>query len=353
MKFPLDCKESFESSFIFWLTRYVKFKLSSLSNKELRDPKALASVNFALSREIKNIEQLDGLVKSARNAGLTGINTYFNPLKKIYETMKFYELSSLKQIDEELLSEILASTTGGLSDASKKNYRISVINFFAFLDKQNEEDGKAHVFDINLKNWGGVSGNKGQKLPEFMGEEEVKKFLDAIEESDFKQNSNRNKLIIKVIIFTGIRVSEALNLKRKDITEDGDLFIIRIRGKGNKYRIVMIKRHLIEDHLNAIAINYINKEGYLFINKKGTRLTQAYVSRIVEQILFKAGIRKEKNGAHMLRHTFATMLYKKQKDLVLVQEALGHASLNTSRIYTHFDSDKLKLAAKVAEDLAN
>ncbi|WP_103633772.1 tyrosine-type recombinase/integrase [Campylobacter concisus] len=353
MKFPLDCKDSFDSSFIFWLTRYVKFKLSSLSNKELRDPKALASVNFALSREIKNIEQLDGLVKSARNAGLTGINTYFNPLKKIYETMKFYELSSLKQIDEELLSEILASTTGGLSDASKKNYRISVINFFAFLDKQNEEDGKAHVFDINLKNWGGVSGNKGQKLPEFMGEEEVKKFLEAIEESDFKQNSNRNKLIIKTIIFTGIRVSEALNLKKKDITEDGDLFIIRIRGKGNKYRIVMIKRHLIEDHLNAIAINYINKEGYLFINKKGTRLTQAYVSRIVEQILFKAGIRKEKNGAHMLRHTFATMLYKKQKDLVLVQEALGHASLNTSRIYTHFDSDKLKLAAKVAEDLAN
>lgn len=353
MKYPLDCKDSFESSFIFWLTRYVKFKLSSLSNKELRDPKALASVNFALSREIKNIEQLDGLVKSARNAGLTGINTYFNPLKKIYETMKFYELSSLKQIDEELLSEILASTTGGLSDASKKNYRISVINFFAFLDKQNEEDDKAHVFDINLKNWGGISGNKGQKLPEFMGEEEVKKFLDAIEQSDFKQNSNRNKLIIKVIIFTGIRVSEALNLKRKDITEDGDLFIIRIRGKGNKYRIVMIKRHLIEDHLNAIAINYINKEGYLFINKKGTRLTQAYVSRIVEQILFKAGIRKEKNGAHMLRHTFATMLYKKQKDLVLVQEALGHASLNTSRIYTHFDSDKLKLAAKVAEDLAN
>ncbi|WP_298086365.1 tyrosine-type recombinase/integrase, partial [uncultured Campylobacter sp.] len=156
----------------------------------------------------------------------------------------------------------------------------------------------------------------------------------------------------KIIIFTGIRVSEALNLKRKDIAEDGELYVIRIRGKGNKYRVVMIKRRLIEAHLDTIAINYINKEGYLFINKKGTRLTQAYVSRIVEQILFKAGIRKEKNGAHMLRHTFATMLYKKQKDLVLVQEALGHASLNTSRIYTHFDSEKLKLAAQVAEELS-
>ncbi|AQW84386.1 tyrosine-type recombinase/integrase [Campylobacter pinnipediorum] len=352
MKYKLDNKENFELSLLFWLTRYVKYKLSSLSNKELREPKMLASVNYNLNKEINNIEKLDGLVKMARNAGLTGINTYFNPLKKLYETLCFYGLESLKQIDEELLSEILASITGGLSDASKKNYRISVINFFAFLDKQNEEDGKSHIFDIELKNWGGITGSKGQKLPEFMSEDELKKFLTAIDEADFKSNENRNKLIIKLIIFTGIRVSEALNLKRKDITEDDDLYTIRIRGKGNKYRIVMIKRHLIENFLDAIAINYINKEGYLFVNKKGTRLTQAYVSRIVEQILFQAGIRKEKNGAHMLRHTFATMLYKKQKDIVLVQEALGHASLNTSRIYTHFDNNKLRLAAQVAQDLS-
>ena len=352
MKYALDSKGSFEKSMLFWLIRYVKFKLSSLSNKELREPAALASVNSALNREIKTINELDGLVKTARNAGLTGINTYFNPLKKIYEALCFYELDSLKRIDEELLSEVLASVTGGLSDASKKNYRISVINFFSFLDKQNEEDGKSHVFDVNLKHWGGISGSKGQKLPEFMSEEEVKKFLNAIDTADFKVNTNRNRLIIKIIVFTGIRVSEALNLKRKDISEDGELYVIRIRGKGNKYRIVMIKRALIEDLLDTIAINYINKEGYLFINKKGTRLTQAYVSRIVEQILFRAGIRKEKNGAHMLRHTFATLLYKKQKDLVLVQEALGHASLNTSRIYTHFDNDKLKLAAQVAQDLS-
>ncbi|MFC2586822.1 MAG: tyrosine-type recombinase/integrase [Campylobacter sp.] len=351
MKYRLDCKSSFEKSMLFWLARYVKFKLSSLSNKELRVPQALNTVNLSLNKELKNIDELDGLVKSARNAGLTGINTYFNPLKKIYEALCFYELDSLKRIDEELISEILASVTGGLSDASKKNYRISAINFFSFLDKQNEEDGKAHVFDIELKNWGGVAGNRGQKLPEFMSEDEVKKFLTAIDEADFKANTNRNKLIVKIIVFTGIRVSEALNLKRKDITEEGDLYIIRIRGKGNKYRIVMIKRALIESMLDAIAINYINKEGYLFINKKGTRLTQAYVSRVVEQILFRAGIRKEKNGAHMLRHTFATLLYKKQKDLVLVQEALGHASLNTSRIYTHFDNEKLKLAAQVAQDL--
>ncbi|AJD06266.1 integrase/recombinase [Campylobacter lari] len=351
MKYPLDCEENFEKSFLFWLCRYVKFKLNSLSNKELKDPQALAVVNLALSKGVKNIQELDAYVKKARNAGLSGVNTYFNPLKKLYEYLLFYKLYSLKQIDEELLVEILASISASLSDASKKNYRIAVINFFAFLDKQNEEDQKAHIFDINLKNWAGVSGSKGVKLPEYMSEDEVSKFLDAIDNTDFKSNTIRNRLIIKIIIFTGIRVSEAINIKLKDISEENDLYIIRIRAKGNKYRVVMIKKELIEHLLKDVRVNYLSCDGLLFVNRNGKALTQAYISRIVEQILFKAGIRKQKNGAHMLRHTFATLLYKKQKDLVLVQEALGHASLNTSRIYTHFDNEKLKLAAEVAKKL--
>ncbi|EJT1892402.1 tyrosine-type recombinase/integrase [Campylobacter jejuni] len=353
MKYPLDCEENFEKSFLFWLAKYVKFKLNSLSNKELKNPQALAEVNFALAKGVKNIEELDALAKKARNAGLSGVNTYFNPLKKVFEYLNFYKLYSLKQIDEELIVEVLASITGALSDASKKNYRIAVINFFDFLDKQNEEDEKAHIFDINLKNWVGIAGSKGVKLPEFMSEEELKKFLDAIENADFRNNTIRNKLIIKIIIFTGIRVSEAINIKMGDISEENDLYIIRIRAKGNKYRVVMIKKELIYDLLKNVSINYMSKDALLFVNKKGTPLTQSYVSRIVEQLLFRAGIRKQKNGAHMLRHTFATLLYKKQKDLVLVQEALGHASLNTSRIYTHFDNDKLKLAAQVAKELSD
>lgn len=70
------------------------------------------------------------------------------------------------------------------------------------------------------------------------------KFLDAIENADFRNNTVRNKLIIKIIIFTGIRVSEAINIKMGDISEENDLYIIRIRAKGNKYRVVMIKKNL-------------------------------------------------------------------------------------------------------------
>jgi len=352
VKYKLDYRANFADSLLFWLTKYLKFKLTTLSNKELRDSKTLNSVILKLNSKIKTPEDLDVLIKTARNIGIKGINTYFNPLKKIYEVLLSYDFKSLKEIDEEVISEVLAVCTGSLSDASKKNYRIAAINFFKFIDKQNENNGSSHNFGIELKRWGGVTGKSGNKLPEFMSEDETRRFLEAIENADFKGNTHRNRLIIKIIIFTGIRVSEAINLRFKDISEDGDLYVLRIRGKGNKYRIVMIKSHLIKNHLENLPTNYANSDGWLFINHKGMPLTQAYVSRIVEKILMQAGIRKEKNGAHMLRHTFATLLYRKQKDLVLVQESLGHASLNTTRIYTHFDSDRLKLAAQIADGLS-
>lgn len=351
MKYPLDCEESFNASLLFWLCRFTKHKLNSLSNKELKDPPALSRITFALTRGVSTLEELDVLVKKARNIGLTGINTYFNPLKKMAEMFSYHKLYSLKQIDEELVSDFLASATGGLSDATKKNYRIAIISFFGYLDKQNEEEEKSHVFDIQLTNWQGIGGSRGEKLPEFMNEDELERFLEAIESATFKNNGDRNRLIIKLIAYTGIRVSEALSIRQKDITQEGDCFLIRIRGKGNKYRVVMIKQHLIRPLLSNVLANSTCKDGLVFCNRSGEKMTQAYISRIVEQILFQAGIRKEKNGAHMLRHTFATLLYRKRKDIILVQEALGHASLNTSRIYTHFDSERLKEAANVAENI--
>ena len=351
MKYKLDFKDNFSESFLFWIRKFVKFKFSSLSNKEVKNPQTFAKINLLLENDM-NQDELKKITKNARNIGLTGINTYIQPLLKFYNAVVKYNLKSISQIDEELVSEILAVITGGLSDATKKNYRVVMINFFGFLDSQNEENGKSHNFGVTLKNWGGISGQKGVKLPEFLSEDELKIFLEAVEKADFGKNTNRNMLAVKIIIYTGIRVGEAINLKFKDISEENGIYILRIRGKGNKYRVVMIKKHLIEKHIEALSINYLNEDGYLLVNAKGKPLTQAYISRIIEKILISAGIRKEKNGAHMLRHTFATMLYKKQKDLVLVQEALGHASLDTSRIYTHFDSQKLRLAAKVAEEFA-
>ncbi len=349
MKYPLDFKEDFCRTLQFWIERYIRYKLTSLSNRQVKDQQKLTYVIKKLSLGCSDIDELSRLAKEARNAGLIGINTYYKPLEKLYHFLCSYGLASMKEIDEELIIDFLTSTTGGLSDATKKNYRVAMINFFKYIDKNNED---AHLFNIELKNWAGLRGKAGMKLPVYMSEDEIARFLESIENYPFRSDvAARNRAIIKIILYTGIRVSEAINLKLKDIEDQGDVYLLRIVGKGNKIRVVMIKSDKIRRDLEEWMARHRCEDELLFCNNRGKALTQAYISRMVEKILLHCGIRKEKNGAHMLRHTFATLLYNKSKDLVLVQEALGHASLDTSRIYTHFDKDRLKKAASIMDDI--
>ena len=343
MRYDLDFTNSFDRTLLFWIERFIRNKLTTLSNRQVNDKQKLAAIIQSLVKGTKSIDELSIIVKEARNIGLAGINTYFNPLFKLYNFILNLGLASMKEIDEELLSDFLASETSALSDASKKNHRIALLALFSYIDKQNEnEDGTSYLFKIELKNWGGLSGKSGTKLPSFMNKVEIDKFLNAIDTFEFTENiAYRNRLILKIIIYTGVRVSEILNLKMKDIFKEENVYLLQIKGKGNKPRVVMIKSSIIENDLKHWLDIRVCNSDLLVCNQKGERLTQAYVSRIVENILISAGIRKEKNGAHMLRHTFATLLYAKHHDLILVQEALGHADINTSRIYTHFDKDRL------------
>ena len=111
----------------------------------------------------------------------------------------------------------------------------------------------------------------------------------------------------------------------------------------------MIKVNIIAKDLKEWNDIKAHNNTLLLCNQKGNVLSQAYISSIVEKILLSVGIRKEKNGAHMLRHSFATLLYQKHHDLILVQEALGHADINTSRIYTHFDKERLKATTNLMD----
>jgi integrase/recombinase XerD len=340
MKYLIDCESSAQKSLLFWIGRFIKYKVTTLSNRQVIDKDTLAKLMQNLTLHVSDIEQLKTVVKEIRNIGINGIHIYFIPIAKLYKYILNYGAKSLKEIDEEFLSEFLAIETSTLSDATKKNYRIALLSFFGYLDKQNDEK---YSFLIELKNWGGLGGKSGDKLPSYMRKNEVLRFIKAIDEFPFKtQILSRNRLIIKTILYTGIRVGEALAINIKDIFTEGEFFMIQVRGKGNKPRVVMLKRSIIERDLNDWLGVRKCENALLFCNKFGKKLTQAYISRIVEKILISVGIKKEKNGAHMLRHTFATMLYQKNHDLILVQESLGHADINTSRIYTHFDKEKLK-----------
>lgn len=355
MRYPVDYLKDFDKNLLFWLKCFIYSKINSLSNYQVKNKEQILKILAKFHGNFDSIESLQIACKECRNIGLIGINTYILPLSKLYTYLTQIGLKSLKNVDEELLKEFLTIYTSALSDATKKNYRMALLNFFGFIDKQNEDtQGTSYNFRITLKNWGGLRGKSGQKLPSFMNEDEVHRFITGINNFTFRHRDlgARNRLILKIIIYTGIRVGEALGLKLKDIMQDGEFYLVQVRGKGNKPRVVMLKAKNIHADLmlwKCTRDTMEVEEDLLFCNHKGTKLTQAYVSRIVEKVLLANGIRKEKNGAHMLRHSFATLLYQKSQDLVLVQEALGHASLDTSRIYTHFDKQKLKNTTEIMD----
>ncbi|NHA85496.1 integrase [Helicobacter pylori] len=354
MKHPLEELKDPVENLLLWIGRFLRYKCTSLSNSQVKDQNKVFECLNELN-QVRSSSQLEKICKKARNAGLLGINTYALPLLKFYEYAQKLSLKSLKNIDEVMLAEFLSIYTGGLSLATKKNYRIALLGLFSYIDKQNQDENeKSYIYNITLKNISGVNQSAGNKLPTHLNNEELEKFLEGIDKIEMSAKVRaRNRLLIKIIVFTGMRSNEALQLKIKDFTLENGCYTILIKGKGDKYRAVMLKAFHIESLLKEWLTErelYPVKNDLLFCNQKGSALTQAYLYKQVERIINFAGLRREKNGAHMLRHSFATLLYQKRHDLILVQEALGHASLNTSRIYTHFDKQRLEEAASIWEE---
>ncbi len=354
MKHPLEELKDPIENLLLWIGRFLRYKCTSLSNSQVKDQNKVFECLNELNQAC-NLERLEKVCKKARSAGLLGINTYALPLLKFYEYAQKLSLKSLKNIDEVMLAEFLSIYTGGLSLATKKNYRIALLGLFSYIDKQNQDENeKSYIYNITLKNISGANQSAGNKLPTHLNSEELEKFLESIDKIEMSAKVRaRNRLLIKIIVFTGMRSNEALQLKIKDFTLENGCYTILIKGKGDKYRAVMLKAFHIESLLKEWLIErelYPIKNDLLFCNQKGSALTQAYLYKQVERIINFAGLRREKNGAHMLRHSFATLLYQKRHDLILVQEALGHASLNTSRIYTHFDKQRLEEAASIWEE---
>ena len=152
---------------------------------------------------------------------------------------------------------------------------------------------------------------------------------------------------------TGIRVSELVNIKVKDINMSERT--IRILGKGNKERIVVFGHNTLEcleEYLNK-GYKELNKKNseYLFLNKDGSKISDRFIRDIIDDIIFKASINMHVSP-HMLRHTFATEMLNNGADLVNVKDLLGHSSLNTTSIYTHVSADMLKEVYKKAHPSA-
>ncbi len=183
----------------------------------------------------------------------------------------------------------------------------------------------------------------GRKLPEVLSLEEIDRLVQAIDLS--KPEGHRNKAIIETLYGCGLRVSELINLRLTDLFEKEEF--IRVRGKGNKERLVPLGRiaqreiNYYRQHYRNHAAIHPSAQNILFINRRGKGLTRVMIFTLVKELAHTAGLKK-KISPHTFRHSFATHLVEGGADLRAVQEMLGHESILTTEIYTHLDQSFLR-----------
>ena len=274
-----------------------------------------------------------------RSLSANTLEAYLHDLEKFLQFMDYKKIHIMpEKVDHELLQEFIGWINQlGMTARTQARVLSGMKAFFKYLLMENLIDDDPTAL---------IEGPKiGQKLPDFLTVEEINTIFDAIDRS--KHEGERNKAMLETLYSCGLRVSELINLRLSHTFLD--IGFVKVTGKGNKERIVpmgtsaikQIKIYL-ESYRNHITIQP-NHEDYIFLNRRGKKLSRVYVFMIIKDLLLKTGLRKT-ISPHTFRHSFATHLIEGGADLRAVQEMLGHSSITTTEIYTHLDRDYLRSA---------
>lgn len=197
-----------------------------------------------------------------------------------------------------------------------------------------------------------ISPKAGKRLPVFVKEDETGKLLKTLSASTEDWRSLNARMLILLFYSTGMRLSELINLRERQI--DGNRGQVKVLGKGNKERIIPLNGSLIteiQEYCRLKRKDFEAPDDYLLVTEKGRKLYPKYAYLLVKESLGQAGT-LDKKSPHVLRHTFATHLMNHGADLNAVKELLGHSSLASTQIYTHNTIEKLKKAHKSAHPKA-
>lgn len=244
----------------------------------------------------------------------------------------------------------------GYSERTIETYQDCIKRFIEFsgkkIDKISKEDALNFLYDLKEN---GKSGNtlhvyhmairflmedilrknirlnikyskRPEKLPLVLFKEECKQLFSAI-------SNSKHKLMIQLLYGAGLRASELINLKIKELDLDKNYGFVR-NGKGNKDRIFIIPESLKSRIINLIADEKLNSENYLFTSNRNSNYNIRSLQEIIKKSCKKAGIKK-KVHPHTLRHSFATHLIEQGNSISEVQALLGHKSPETTMVYLH------------------
>lgn len=285
---------------------------------------------------IKGFKSFLALEKSL---SANSIEAYLHDVEKFYQFLEYkkYALSP-KEIELKQLQEFLKWVTElGMTARSQARMISGIKAFYKYLLLENvlNADPTALLEAPKL----------GRKLPETLSLEDINKIIDGIDLST--SEGVRNKAMLETLYSCGLRVSELVNLKMSNLfLKDG---FVKVTGKGDKERLAPIGsvavKHITvyKDEVRCHIPIKKDQEDFLFLNRRGAKLTRVMVFTIIKRLAEKTGLKKH-ISPHTFRHSFATHLIEGGADLRAVQEMLGHESITTTEIYTHLDRDYLRQA---------
>jgi integrase/recombinase XerC len=271
-----------------------------------------------------------------KNYSVNTITSYKKDLESFGEFIsKEYQTPSIDQVNYPLIRNwIVSLVDSGISNRSI-NRKISSLNsYYKFLQKID-------VIGTNpLAKHKALKTNKKVQIP--FSEQEMNVVLNELAlETDFE--GLRNKLIVELFYATGIRRIELIQIKLNDI--DLHNKTLKVLGKRNKERYIPLISTVIETFniymIERNSLNLIIDKNYLFLTKKGLKIYETLVYRIINDYFSKASS-KVKRSPHILRHSFATHLLNQGANLNAVKELLGHTSLAATQVYTHNSISELK-----------
>lgn len=283
------------------------------------------------------IKDFVSFLKIERGLAENSVLAYQNDVKKLQD---FSESSKLEVQDitfDHLKNFVKELYDLGLSARSQSRIISGIKQFFNYLVLENEiATDPSELIDMP---------KIGQKLPEVLSIDEIDALIDAIDLS--KNEGHRNKAILETLYSCGLRVTELVNLKFEELFFDEGF--IRVIGKGNKQRLVPVSESVekeIQIYRTTVRVHQTiqpGNESYVFLNRRGAKLTRVMIFTIIKDLSEKIGLQKN-ISPHTFRHSFATHLLEGGANLRAIQEMLGHESITTTEIYTHLDQQFLKEA---------
>jgi integrase/recombinase XerD len=279
-------------------------------NRTFKKIYKLSELNKLVEEEISSIKKEYENFLKLNNFSLKTIKSYIRIIED------FLSKSSNNITNEHVKEYILNSIDKKQSTSYIKQKYSALKILFRIMNRSKE---------FNLPNY-----KKESKIPEVLNKEETAKIIKSIE-------NPKHQLMIKLMYSSGIRISELLNLKPKDIDIERNILIVR-NGKGAKDRITLFSQNLEKE-----LLNYLLKESpknYLFESNRNKKYSSKTIEKIIEKNSKKAINRKIR--PHVLRHSFATHLLESGIDIRKIQKLLGHKNLRTTQIYTQIAKSDLE-----------